>query len=77
MQGPAGFSIWRTGLLALAILAAPIALVVETVAGKPIDALALRIAGIVTTLLVAVRVALLQHERRDVQAALGLSEQNY
>ncbi|MDX6477662.1 MAG: hypothetical protein QOG29_249 [Gaiellaceae bacterium] len=71
-----GVSVWRIGLLVTALLAAPVALIVETQTGDavgPVDLSAI----IVLTLLVGARFLLLQRERNAAQDALAVSEQEY
>nr|MDP9304068.1 HAMP domain-containing histidine kinase [Actinomycetota bacterium] len=70
-------SLWRVGALLTALLAAPAVLIAETALGTPIDAYDLGGVAILTTLLVGMRVALLQRERNAVQGALSESERRY
>ena len=70
-------SLWRVAALLTALLAAPAVLIAETVLGTPIEAYDLGGVAIGTTLLVGMRVALLQRERNAVQAALSESERRY
>ena len=71
-----GLSGWRIGLLVTALLAAPIALIVEAETGDPVGATDLSVI-IVLTLLVGARFLLLQRERNQAQAALAVSEREY
>ena len=70
-------SLWRVGALLTALLAAPAVLIAEAALGTPIEAYDLGGVAIGTTLLVGMRVALLQRERNAVQAALSESERRY
>ena len=72
-----GLSPWRVGSLLAALLAAPAVIIAESALGHPLNAYNLAGAAIVTTLLVGLRVVLLQRERIAVQAALAESEQRY
>jgi len=65
------------GSLLAALLAAPAVIIAESALGHPLNAYNLAGAAIVTTLLVGLRVVLLQRERIAVQAALAESEQRY
>jgi signal transduction histidine kinase len=67
----------RIALLTLALITAPLALIGEAALGKPIDAYSLGGVAIFTTLLVGLRVILLQRDRRRVQAALIISERSH
>ena len=70
-------SLWRVAALLTALLAAPAVLIAETVLGTPTDAYELGGVAILTTLLVGMRVALLQRERNAVQTELAESERRY
>jgi signal transduction histidine kinase len=70
-------SLWRVGVLLTALLTAPAAIIAETALGQKIDAYDLGGVAILTTLLVGIRVVLLQRDRRVVQAALVESERRY
>ncbi|MDX6370598.1 MAG: hypothetical protein QOG93_2100, partial [Gaiellaceae bacterium] len=67
----------RIALLTVALITAPLALIGEAALGKPIDAYALGGVAIFTTLLVGLRVVLLQRDRRGVQQALVRSERSH
>jgi signal transduction histidine kinase len=70
----------RIGVLVVALLSAPVGLLVVLVSGSHdahLVALEVSVGWIVTTLLVGVRVGLLQRERQRGQAALALSERRY
>jgi signal transduction histidine kinase len=71
-----GVSVWRIVVLVAALLAAPVALMVEVATGDPVGAVDLSVI-IVLTLLVGARFLLLQRERNQAQAALAVSEQEY
>jgi len=73
----AKLSLWRVAALLTALLAAPAVLIAETVLGTPTDAYELGGVAILTTLLVGMRVALLQRERNAVQTELAESERRY
>ena len=70
-------SVRRIALLLVALLAAPTAVIGEAALGKHVDAYALGALAILTTLLVGIRVVLLQRDRKAVQAALAESESRY
>jgi signal transduction histidine kinase len=70
-------SFGRTALLFGAVLAAPVALLVEAILGKAIQKYDLGIVAIITTLLVGIRGALIQRERTRAETALLVSEQRY
>jgi signal transduction histidine kinase len=71
-----GLSASRIGLLVTALLAAPIALMVEAETGDPVGVLDLSFI-IILTLLVGARFLLLQRERNEAQTALAVSEREY
>jgi signal transduction histidine kinase len=73
----AELSYGRIALLTAALVTAPIALIGEAALGKPIDAYSLGGVAIFTTLLVGLRVMLLQRDRRSVQKALVISERSH
>jgi signal transduction histidine kinase len=66
----------RIGLLVTALLAAPIALMVEAETGDPVGPVDLSVI-IILALLVGARFLLLQRERNEAQTALAVSEQEY
>jgi signal transduction histidine kinase len=70
-------SLWRVAALLTALLIAPAVIITENALGQPLNAYNLAGAAILTTLLVGMRVVLLQRERRVVQAALSESERRY
>ncbi|MGZ4371367.1 MAG: sensor histidine kinase [Gaiellaceae bacterium] len=70
-------SFWRIAALLTALLAAPVVLIAQTALGTRPNAYELGGVAILTTLLVGVRVVLLQRERRAVQAALAESERKF
>jgi signal transduction histidine kinase len=70
-------SFWRIAALLTALLAAPVVLITQTALGTRPNAYELGGVAILTTLLVGVRVVLLQRERRVVQAALAESERKF
>jgi signal transduction histidine kinase len=70
-------SLWRVAALLTALLAAPAVLIAQTALGTPTDAYELGGVAILTTLLVGMRVVLLQRDRRAVQAELVESERRY
>jgi signal transduction histidine kinase len=70
-------SIWRIGLLVAALIAAPVAMIVEGAGGDHVDAFALGGVSILTTLIVGARVVLLQRDRKAAQGALAESESRY
>jgi signal transduction histidine kinase len=71
-----GLSVWRVGVLVTALLAAPIALIVDAESGDGVGVPELCIL-VVLTLLVGARLLLLQRQRNQAQAALVVSEQEY
>ena len=73
----AELSYGRIGLLTAALITAPLALIGEALLGKPIDAYLLGGVAIFTTLLVGLRVMLLQRDRKGVQEALVRSERSH
>ena len=70
-------SFWRIAALLTALLAAPVVLITQAALGTRPNAYELGGVAILTTLLVGVRVVLLQRERRVVQAALAESERKF
>lgn len=70
-------SVWRVGALLAALLAAPATIIAETALGEPVNAYDLAAVAILTTLLVGIRVVLLQRERKAIQAELAESERKY
>jgi len=70
-------SLWRIAALLTALLAAPGVLIAETALGRTADAYDLGGVAILTTLLVGMRVVLLQRERKAVQVELAESERKY
>lgn len=70
-------SLWRVAALLTALLTAPVVLIAQTALGAPTNAYELGGVAILTTLLVGMRVVLLQRQRKLVQAALAESEQRY
>jgi len=70
-------SFWRIAALLTALLAAPVVLIAQAALGTRPNAYELGGVAILTTLLVGVRVVLLQRERRAVQAALAESERKF
>ena len=73
---PPGLSAWRVGVLVTALVAAPIALIVDAESGSRVGVPELCIL-VVLTLLVGARILLLQRQRNQAQAALAVSEQKY
>ncbi|MGZ8795610.1 MAG: sensor histidine kinase, partial [Gaiellaceae bacterium] len=74
---PETLSLWRAVALLTALLAAPAVIITENALGQPLNAYDLGGVAILTTLLVGMRVALLQRERKAVQSALVESEREY
>ena len=70
-------SLWRVAALLTALLITPSVIIAERALGAPLNAYNLAGAAILTTLLVGMRVVLLERERKVVQAALAESEQGY
>jgi signal transduction histidine kinase len=70
-------SVWRVTALLTALLAAPTVLMAQQALGRTTNSYELGGVAILTTLLVGMRVVLLQRERKTVQAALAESEQRY
>jgi signal transduction histidine kinase len=70
-------SVWRVALLVAALIAAPVAMIVEGAGGAHVHTFELGAVSILTTLLVGMRVVLLQRERKVVRAALEESERKY
>jgi two-component system cell cycle sensor histidine kinase/response regulator CckA len=66
-----GLSVWRIGALLVALLVAPIILVVRYALGNPADSGEIAAVIIATMLLVAARVWLLQREGKKAQTALA------
>jgi signal transduction histidine kinase len=70
-------SLWRVAGLLAALLVAPAVIIAESALGEPLNAYNLAGVAILTTLLVGMRVGLLQRDRRAVQAELANSERKY
>jgi signal transduction histidine kinase len=70
-------SLWRVGALLIALLAAPAVIIAEAALGQPLNAYDLGGVAILTTLLVGMRVVLVQRARHAVQAELAESERRY
>ncbi len=70
-------SLWRVAALLTALLVAPAVIITENALGQPLNAYNLAGAAILTTLLVGMRVVLLQRERKAVQVELAESERKY
>jgi signal transduction histidine kinase len=72
-----GLSLWRIAGLLTALLVAPAVIIAERALGEPLNAYNVASVAILTTVLVCVRVGLLQRERTIVQAALAESERKF
>jgi signal transduction histidine kinase len=70
-------SLFRVAALLAALLVAPVVLIAQTALGRSTNAYELGGVAILTTFLVAMRVVLLQRERKVVQAALAESERKF
>jgi signal transduction histidine kinase len=70
-------SLFRVAALLAALLVAPVVLIAQTALGRTTNAYELGGVAILTTLLVGMRVVLLQRERKVVQAALAESERKF
>jgi len=70
-----GLSAWRIGALLLALLAAPVVLIAETMAGQSIETGEIGAVMVATMLLVGARVWLLQRDSKKAQTALARADE--